>query len=73
MIVVTGYALVMGMRRVLGKPIFDWIDPCVLALFLLLTFTYQADPSSFHRTGGRRLAGLVINYFYKFVVVCSPK
>jgi hypothetical protein len=71
-VVGAGYVLVMLMRRVLGKPMFDWIDIGIFTLFVLLTFAYQTDPGMFHRTGGRPSAGLVINYFFKFVVVC-PK
>ena len=46
-LLVAGYALVMIMRRVLGKSIFDWIDVGVISLIILVGFSYLADPSRF--------------------------
>jgi len=69
---VAGYALLMVMRRVLGEPIFGWWDVCVLSFIVLLAFDYQARPEELHHvtvTGG--LVRAVLNYLYRFVVVCS--
>jgi hypothetical protein len=71
-VLVAAYALVMAMRRILHMPMFHWIDVGIISLMILLAFSYQTDPELFHRTGARPLAGLMINYLYKFVVVC-PK
>jgi len=68
-----GYALVMVMREVLGKPIFDWIDVPVISLVILAAFSYQADPKSLHWNSTIHPVGsLIVNYLYSFVVVC-PK
>jgi hypothetical protein len=71
-VLVAGYGLVVLMRRILHMTMFHWIDVGIISLMILLAFSYQADPDMFHRTGTRPLAGLMINYLYKFVVVC-PK
>lgn len=66
-----GYALLMVMRRVLGEPIFDWRDVAVLSLIILVAFDYQAHPESLHRTAAsHRFGSLLLNYLYRFVVVC---
>ena len=72
-VLVGGYALVMVMRRVLGKPIFDWIDVAVISLMILVAFSYLADPKSLHWNSTiHPLGSLIVNYLYSFVVVC-PK
>jgi hypothetical protein len=71
-VLVAGYALVVLMRRILRMPMFHLIDVGIICLMILLAFSYQADPDLFHRTGTRPLAGFLINYVYKFVVLC-PK
>jgi len=69
-VLAAGYALVMTMRRILHMSMFHWMDVGIICLMILLAFSYQADPELFHRTGTRPLAGLLINYVYKFVVLC---
>jgi len=72
-LLLAGYALVMIMRRVLGKPIFDWIDVGVISLMILVGFSYSADPKSLHWNSAiHPLGSLIVNYLYSFVVVC-PK
>lgn len=72
-VLVAGYALVMVMRRVLGKPIFDWIDVPVISFMILVALSYLADPNSLHwNSTTHPLGSLVVNYLYSFVVVC-PK
>ncbi len=72
-VLVVGYALVMVMRRVLGKPVFDWIDVPVISLMILTGFSYLADPKSLHwQSVSHPLGSLIVNYLYSFVVVC-PK
>jgi hypothetical protein len=72
-VLIAGYALVMVMRRVLGKPIFDWIDVPVISLMILTGFSYLADPTSLHwKSTIHPLGSLIANYLYSFVVVC-PK
>ncbi len=46
--VVIGYALIMVMRRVLGGPIFRWLDMGILFIIIGLAFYYQADPEQLH-------------------------
>ena len=68
---VVGYALLMVMRRVLGKPIFDWIDVGVISLMILVAFSYLADPKSLHWNSTiNPLGSFILNYLYRFVVVC---
>jgi hypothetical protein len=72
-LLLAGYALVMIKRRVLGKPIFDWIDVGVISLMILVGFSYLADPKSLHWNSAiHPLGSLIVNYLYSFVVVC-PK
>ena len=65
-----GFPTSSHMRRILHMTMFHWIDVGIISLIILLAFSYQTDPDLFHRTGTRPLAGLLINYVYKFVVLC---
>ena len=68
-----GYALVMVKRRVLDEPMFDWLDVGIISFLIVVAFAYKADPKSLdYQSTTHPLGSLIVNYLYRFVVVCSP-
>lgn len=71
---VVGYALLMVMRWVLHEPIFGLWDICVLSFIVVLAFDYQAHPEELqYVTVTGSLVRSLLNYVYRFVVVCSAR